>query len=155
MTTTVKVKKTGQDLFYFNENIPQMGGKTSVNLPIIDDYLELSSDTENGDIIGKSSLIKEIYNNNTLKLFKTESGSYVLDKANLKIGDQTENPIHLINETVVKGKITKDNYSFKYEPLGAVVDDKTVSVFYKDNNSKWFKDKFNEDGIFKKLIHKH
>ena len=86
MTTTVKVKKTGQDLFYFNENIPQMGGKTSVNLPIIDDYLELSSDTENGDIIGKSSLIKEIYNNNTLKLFKTESGSYVLDKANLKIG---------------------------------------------------------------------
>ena len=46
MTTTVNVKKNGQDLFYFNENIPQMGGKTSVNLPIIDDYLELSSDTD-------------------------------------------------------------------------------------------------------------
>ena len=85
---------------------------------------------------GKTSLIKEIYKD-TLKLFKTESGSYVFDKADLKIGDQTENPTLLVKETVVRGKITKDNYSPKYEPSGALFDGElNVSIFYKDAKQK-------------------
>ena len=76
MTTTVKVNKNGQDLYYFNEDIPQMGGKTSVELPFINDYLELNTNIVDGDVVGKTSLIKEIYK--SLKLFKTESGSYVI-----------------------------------------------------------------------------
>ena len=72
----------------------------------------------------------------------------MLDKANLKTGDQTVNPILLIKETVVRGKVIKDNYSFKHEPLGAVVDDKIVNVFYKDTKNKWFKDTFSDDGVF-------
>ena len=64
------------------------------------------------------------------KLYKTESGSYILDYAGNNVGDIPEDPILLINEIVNRGKITQSLHSFKYEPTGSVANENgNVVVF--------------------------
>ena len=46
------------------------------------------------------------------KLYKTESGSYILDLAGSKVGDVPDAPIILINEKLSRGAVTQSLYSF-------------------------------------------
>ena len=49
-----------------------------------------------------------------------------------------------------RGKITQSLYSFKYEPTGSVANENGGgSVYYQDARGNWFKDTFNERGVFK------
>ena len=79
-----------------------------------------------------------------------ESGSYILDYAGNNVGDIPEDPILLTNETLRKGNVTKSLYSFKYEPKGSIVNlNGDGNVYYQDASGNWFKDIFNERGVFK------
>ena len=84
------------------------------------------------------------------QLYKTESGSYILDFAGSKVGDVPDSPVILINEKIVRGNVTQSLHSFKYEPTGTVSNENgDGSVYYQDARGNWFKDTFNERGVFK------
>ena len=83
------------------------------------------------------------------KLYKTESGSYILDFAGSKVGDVPDAPIILVNEKVFRGVVSQSLYSFKYEPTGSVANENGGgTVYYQDTRGNWFKDSFNERGVF-------
>ena len=73
-------------------------------------------------------------------LYKTASGSYVLDNYGLDQGDSTESPVSLLNGTKA--------FSFKGSLTGVLDTFDYVDV-YEQNGSKWTKYRFDDDaGIF-------
>ena len=81
-------------------------------------------------------------------LYKTSSGSYILD-ADLAVGDYADEPTLLINTKGSRGKTSTSLYDFRYIPTGAVAyAEGGGSVYYKDTKDKWFRDNFNDDGVF-------
>ena len=82
-------------------------------------------------------------------LYKTSTGSYIADNADLAVGDYADEPTLLIKQTVSRGKTSTSLYDFKYTPTGAVAyAEGGGSVYYQDNNGNWFRDNFTDDGLF-------
>ena len=82
-------------------------------------------------------------------LYKTATGSYIADTADLAVGDYADDPTLLIKQTVSRGKTSTSLYDFKYTPTGAVAyTEGGGSVYYQDTKGKWFRDNFSDDGVF-------
>ena len=82
-------------------------------------------------------------------LYKTATGSYIADTADLAVGDYADEPTLLIKQTVSRGKTSTSLYDFKYTPTGAVAyAEGGGSVYYRDTKGKWFRDNFSDDGVF-------
>ena len=82
-------------------------------------------------------------------LYKTATGSYIADTADLAVGDYADEPTLLIKQTVSRGKTSTSLYDFKYTPTGAVAyAEGGGSVYYQDTKGKWFRDNFSDDGVF-------
>ena len=82
-------------------------------------------------------------------LYKTATGSYIADTADLAVGDYADEPTLLIKQTVSRGKTSTSLYDFKYTPTGAVAyTEGGGSVYYQDTKGKWFRDNFSDDGVF-------
>ena len=66
-------------------------------------------------------------------LYKTATGSYIADTADLAVGDYADDPTLLIKQTVSRGKTSTSLYDFKYTPTGAVAyAEGGGSVYYQD-----------------------
>jgi hypothetical protein len=84
-------------------------------------------------------------------IYKTETNAYLIDVSDLYTGSQTVSPTILTNENVIRGKITKSLYQFKYIPVSAVKDDDgNYFVFNQDQKNDWYSYEFNKEGIFQK-----
>ena len=82
-------------------------------------------------------------------LYKTATGSYIADTADLAVGDYADEPTLLIKQTVSRGKTSTSLYDFRYTPTGAVAyAEGDGSVYYQDTKGKWFRDNFSKDGVF-------
>ena len=82
-------------------------------------------------------------------LYKTSSGSYMVDTADLAVGGYADDPTLLVTQKVIRGKTSTSLYDFRYIPTGAVAyAEGGGSVYYKDTKDKWFRDNFNDDGVF-------
>ena len=82
-------------------------------------------------------------------LYKTATGSYIADTADLAVGDYADEPTLLVKQTVSRGKTTTSLYDFKYTPTGAVAyAEGGGSVYYQDTKGKWFRDNFSDAGVF-------
>ena len=82
-------------------------------------------------------------------LYKTATGSYIADTADLAVGDYADEPTLLIKQTVSRGKTSTSLYDFRYTPTGAVTyAEGNGSVYYQDSEDKWFRDNFSKDGVF-------
>ena len=51
-------------------------------------------------------------------IFKTTTGSYIVDNSTLNVGDQTNDPTILVTETVSRGKTTTSLHKFSSDPTG-------------------------------------
>ena len=81
-------------------------------------------------------------------LYKTATGSYIADTADLAVGDCADEPTLLIKQTVSRGKTSTSLYDFKYTPTGAVTyAEGDGSVYYQDSKGNWFRDKLSNDGV--------
>ena len=86
-------------------------------------------------------------------LYKTSTGSYIADTADLAVGAYADEPTLLVKQTVSRTKTSTSLYDFKYTPTGAVAyAEGGGSVYYQDTKGKWFRDNFTDDGVFQKLI---
>ena len=65
-------------------------------------------------------------------IFKTTTGSYIVDNSTLNVGDQTNDPTILIKETVVRGKTTTSLHKFSSDPTGVFQfkDGSGIGVYY-------------------------
>ena len=98
--------------------------------------IDLNKDGSVGDVIA------EVLTNdgNGHGLYKTVSGSYVIDDSGLSVGSATTDPTILITEKVVRGKTTSSNYEFTQTPTGIVFDsDGSSGVYYQDTKGNWFR----------------
>ena len=86
-------------------------------------------------------------------IFKTTSGSYIIDDSTLSVGDQTNDPTILIRETVHRGKTTSSLQTYSSDPIGIVSfdNDSGVGIYYQTTYrgvKSWKRDVFNTDGVF-------
>ena len=82
-------------------------------------------------------------------VYKTATGSYIADTADLAVGDYADEPTLLIKQTVSRGKTSTSLYDFRYTPTGAVTyAEGNGSVYYQDTRGNWFRDNFSKDGVF-------
>jgi len=82
-------------------------------------------------------------------LYKTATGSYIADTADLAVGDYADSPTLLIKQTVSRGQTSTSLYNFSNTPTGAVAyAEGGGSVYYKDSRDNWFRDNFSDDGLF-------
>ena len=81
---------------------------------------------------------------NDFGFYQTESGAYILDQDSISVSETTKTPLLLTK--VIRDKIYI--YDFKYTPQGAVSKtDGNLDVYY-EYRGRWYKDKFDSDGIF-------
>ena len=107
--------------------------------------LDLDGDGVVGDTI-ESVLAKD---GQSKAIFKTTSGSYILDDSTLSVGDQTNDPTILIKETVLRGKTTISLKEFNDRPTGIVSNaDGSSGVYYQDTSGNWFRESFSPTGVF-------
>ena len=79
-------------------------------------------------------------------IFKTTTGSYIVDDSTLNVGDQTNDPTILIKETV-SGKTTTSLHKFSSDPSGVFQfkDGSGVGVYYATTyrgKTTWKRDSF-------------
>ena len=87
-------------------------------------------------------------------IFKTTSGSYIVDSSTLSVDDQTNDPTILIKETVLRGKTTTSLHKFSSDPSGVFQfkDGSGVGVYYATTyrgKTTWKRDSFDTEGVFK------
>ena len=123
-----------------------MGDSAEIELPLIKDQFYLSESTIVGEKFGITDLTSTF--NDKLQLYKTESGAYIIDSSDLEINDNPESPILLTKQSISRGLTTTSLYDFKYIPTSAVYNNETFEVYYKNSNGQWYKDSFNQKGIF-------
>ena len=74
-------------------------------------------------------------------IFKTTSGSYIVDSSTLSVDDQTNDPTILIKETVLRGKTTTSLKEFNDRPTGIVSNaDGSSGIYYQDTKGDWFRE---------------
>ena len=84
-------------------------------------------------------------------IFKTTSGSYIIDDSTLSVGDQTNDPTILTQAVSRRGPATIGLKEFSNTPTGLIsYAEGGVGVFYQDTRGNWFKDDFNNDGLYQK-----
>ena len=85
-------------------------------------------------------------------IFKTTSGSYIIDDSTLSVGDQTNDPTILTQAVAARrGPATIGLKEFSNTPTGLIsYAEGGVGVFYQDTRGNWFKDDFNNDGLYQK-----
>ena len=86
-------------------------------------------------------MIAEVLTNdgNGHDLYKTVSGSYVIDDSGLSVGSATKDPTILTKEMLSRGKTTTSNYEFTQTPTGIVTNtDGSNAVYYQDTSGNWF-----------------
>ena len=82
-------------------------------------------------------------------VYKTATGSYMADTADLAVGAYADEPTLLIKQTISRGKTLTSLHNFKYTPTGAVTyAEGNGSVYYQDTKGNWFRDNFTKDGVF-------
>ena len=83
-------------------------------------------------------------------IFKTTSGSYIIDDSTLSVGDQTNDPTILTQAVAARrGPATIGLKEFSNTPTGLIsYAEGGVGVFYQDTRGNWFKDDFNNDGLY-------
>ena len=83
-------------------------------------------------------------------IFKTTSGSYIIDDSTLSVGDQTNDPTILTQEvTARRGPTTIGLKEFDYRPTGIVTNsDGTSGIYYQDTSGNWFRESFSATGVF-------
>ena len=82
-------------------------------------------------------------------IFKTTSGSYIVDSSTLSVDDQTNDPTILIKETVLRGKTTTSLKEFNDRPTGIVSNaDGSSGIYYQDTKGDWFRESFSSTGVF-------
>ena len=106
---------------------------------------DLNIDNNTGDrienIIGSNGSDKSLY--------QTSTGAYIIDENNLNQDDFTINPVILIKEKIYKGNVTSSVYEFKYDPISLITkNDGSFSVYYQDNKNRWFRDSFDDSGVY-------
>ena len=107
--------------------------------------LDLDGDGNIGDTI-ESVLAKD---GQSKAIFKTTSGSYILDDSTLSVGNQTKDPTLLVTQKVYRGKTTISLQDFDYRPTGIVTNaDGSNAVYYQDTKGNWFKESFSSTGVF-------
>ena len=106
--------------------------------------LDLNNDGGVGEVI-----ITNVTQNNDFGLYITASGAFVVDQANLTLGDSTVDPTLLITQISSRGKTTVNLYKFEnYLPTGIVsLNNGEINVYYKDSKENWYKNNFS-DGVF-------
>ena len=88
-------------------------------------------------------------NGSNKSLYQTSTGSYIIDEINLIKDDFTVNPVILIKEKVSRGNVTSSIYDFKYDPISLITrDDGSFGIYYQDNKNRWFRDNFDNSGVF-------
>ena len=89
-------------------------------------------------------------------VYKTATGSYIVDTADLAVGAYADNPTLLVKQTVSRSKTTTSLHNFKYTPTGAVsYAEGGSSVYYQDTKGKWFRDNFTDAGVFQPVSYTH
>ena len=84
-------------------------------------------------------------------VYKTATGSYIADTADLAVGAYADEPTLLVKQTISRGKTLTSLHNFKYTPTGAVTyAEGNGSVYYQDTRGNWFRDNFTKDGVFQK-----
>ena len=82
-------------------------------------------------------------------VYKTATGSYIADTADLAVGAYADEPTLLVKQTISRGKTLTSLHNFKYTPTGAVTyAEGNGSVYYQDTKGNWFRDNFTKDGVF-------
>ena len=106
--------------------------------------VDLNNDTNIGDTV-----TSVLVDSGKPGLYKTVSNSLIIDNSGLDIGDSSVSPTLLVSQKVSGRNITTSLYEFKHGPLGIVsLDDGIKAIYYKNDSDKWFRDKFNEKGVF-------
>ena len=81
--------------------------------------------------------------------YKTATGSYIADTADLAVGAYADEPTLLVKQTISRGKTLTSLHDFRYTPTGAVTyAEGNGSVYYQDTKGNWFRDNFTKDGVF-------
>ena len=111
---------------------------------------DLNLDNNNGDrianVIGSNGSNKSLY--------QTSTGSYIIDEINLIKDDFTVNPVILIKEKIYRGNVTSSIYDFKYDPISLITKaDGSFGIYYQDNKNRWFRDNFDNSGVFSNTNH--
>ena len=78
--------------------------------------VDLNYDTHVGGVI--SSIVTD---NQNFALYKIASGAYISDNSGLKIGDLSNDPTLLIQQTVSRGKVTSSLYELVILLLQALI----------------------------------
>ena len=108
--------------------------------------VDLNYDTHVGGVI--SSIVTD---NQNFALYKIASGAYISDISGLKIGDLTNDPTLLIQQTVSRGKVTSSLYELNSTITGALsYPEGDFSIYYQDSKGAWKRDNFDTNGLFEK-----
>ena len=82
-------------------------------------------------------------------IFKTTTGSYIVDSSTLSVGDQTKDPTLLVTQKVSGRNTTTSLKDFDYKPTGIVTNtDGSHAVYYQNTTGNWFRESFSSTGVF-------
>ena len=81
-------------------------------------------------------------------IFKTTSGSYIIDDSTLSVGDQTNDPTILTQEVAARrGPPTIGLKEFDEPITGFVSDNNKFLIYYRDKTNNWYKEEYSKTGI--------
>ena len=84
-------------------------------------------------------------------IFKTTSGSYIIDDSTLSVGDQTNDPTILTQEVARRGPPTIGLKEFDEPITGFVSDNNKFLIYYRDKTNNWYKEEYSKTGIYEKV----
>ena len=84
-------------------------------------------------------------------IFKTTSGSYIVDDSTLSVGDQTNDPTILIKEVTSRGITTTSLKEFDETITGFVTNNNKLLLYYRDKKNVWHKEEFSKEGVYENI----
>ena len=81
-------------------------------------------------------------------IFKTTTGSYIVDSSTLNVGDQTNDPTLLVTQKVSSSRTTTSLKEFNETITGFVNDNNKLLIYYRDKKNIWHKEEYSKKGVF-------
>ena len=130
-----------------NDGVFQVTDSLTIS-EVLNDEAVYDLDLDGDGVVGDT--IESVLTNDgqSKAIFKTTTGSYIVDSSTLNVGDQTNDPTLLVTQKVSSSRTTTSLKEFNETITGFVNDNNKLLIYYRDKKNIWHKEEYSKKGVF-------